>query len=100
MNEEHPEIPQGYYCYGINSIEYGEKNEYSAQIAQLFGEEDKGIPVLHTTVCPHWGRDTSRPDQENGYCKLLGLNDWDNNTLLWDQIKECNFNLECGDEEK
>lgn len=92
--EEHPEVPPGYYCYVTNSIEYGEKTEVSAKFAELCGQEDKGFPILHTTPCPHWGRDTSRPDQENGFCKLLGINDWTEGTLLWDQVKACNFNID------
>lgn len=94
MNDQHPEIPKGHYCYSINSIEYGPKDDKSAALAKIFGDEDRGLPILHTTKCPHWGKDPTKPDQENGYCTLLGINDWDGGTLLWDQVKECDFNLE------
>ena len=85
-------IPRGYYCY--------------------FRKDKK---------CPYWDRDSTYPEQENGYCHYLGKGDWelykndDFNTeirnpdgtysksvvkgkdlpfspsLLWDQCKECHI---------
>jgi hypothetical protein len=67
---EHPEIPNGIYCY-----EPGR-------------------------VCPHWGIDPTKPEQDNGYCTLLGLKDWEDSLgLLWDQVKACGINDELEEDE-
>jgi len=45
--------------------------------------------------CPYWGRDSSRPQQESGFCTFLDIRDWDEGVgipLLWDAIKECGIN--------
>ena len=95
-NTEHPEIPEGHYCYKIVSIEYGPKTEESAQLAELLGIEDPGSEISRVTeVCPHWGCDPEHPPHENGFCRLLNINDWTTpGGLLWDQVKECGINLE------
>lgn len=60
-------IPKGSYCY-----DYRDGKEFR---------------------CPHWSKDTSKPEQENGYCSYLGMGDWDlGGGLLWDQVKECGIN--------
>lgn len=45
-------------------------------------------------TCPYWGLDPAHPAQENGFCSLLGENDWgpEGDALLWDQVKLCSFN--------
>jgi hypothetical protein len=96
-SEPHPEIPNGHYCYFIESIEYGPKDPAVTKLNEIFGAEDKGVPIMKTRPCPHWGVDKSRGEHGNGFCRLLGINDWTANTLLWDQIKECGINME-GDE--
>lgn len=54
-------IPKGMYCYN-----------------------DKGL-------CPYWRFDPTKPEQESGYCQVLGEGDWEDKGfgLLWDQCKEC-----------
>ena len=49
---------------------------------------------MKVAVCPYWGKDPTRPEQCNGFCTKLGINDWDDDrfTLLWDQVKECGEN--------
>lgn len=95
MQPEHPEIPAGYYCYTIKDIEYGPVTPESEKLVQIFGGTDtRSIVRLNTIPCPHWGRDTTKDEQENGFCKLLDIKDWERGTLLWDQVKECNFNLD------
>ncbi len=91
---EHPEVPKGFYCYTIESVEYGPKTEATAALASVFGYEDRGEVRLKTTVCPYWKRDSSLPEHESGICTLLGINDKDHHTLLWDQVKECDINLD------
>ena len=56
-----PAIPEGQYCY-----------------------DNSGL-------CPFWKHDTTKPEQENGYCRYLQMGDWDDDylSLLWDQCKEC-----------
>lgn len=75
---DHPEIPIGPYCYVITGIE-----------TDVYGPH----PVIRK--CPHWkflGGKRAR-------CNLLDICDDDDGTfgLLWDQVKECNFNM--GDED-
>lgn len=90
-------IPKGVYCY-----------------------DDKGI-------CPYWSIAEDAEEQENGYCKFLGKGDREFNqeneddeilvsrngvhktmkmkdlaigfSLLWDQCKECEINMEDEDGE-
>ena len=47
-------------------------------------------------LCPYWSRDNSQPEQMNGYCHFLKRGDWESDelSLLWDQCKECNINIE------
>lgn len=63
-------IPEGIYCYGRDS---------------------NGKRV----ACPYWGKDSSKPEQESGFCTFLDIRDWDEGLgipLLWDGIKSCNIN--------
>jgi hypothetical protein len=44
-------------------------------------------------VCPYYGK--IEEHYEGGYCALKGYADWqDDMGLLWDQVKECDHNLE------
>lgn len=47
-------------------------------------------------VCPHWDIKKDKPSQDNGYCDFLGRGDWESErlSLLWDQVKECNENMD------
>ena len=53
-------IPYGIYCHGLN---------------------EKGEHIL----CPHWERENSGAVR----CRFLGISDSEEETLLWDQCKEC-----------
>lgn len=59
-------IPKGIYCY-----------------------DDKG-------TCPYWSMDEEKPQQESGYCRFMGVGDWEEKGtwLLWDMVKECGINEE------
>ncbi len=61
----HTIVPMGPYCYDENG------------------------------VCPYWHCNLEQDPQHNGYCELLDLADWDcgHLSLLWDQVKECDINL-------
>ncbi len=74
MNNEHPEIPKGIYCYtGIGWD--SERNIYRIK------------------NCPYWSIDKNPHTQENGYCSFLKQGDWEVGFgLLWDQCKECGIN--------
>ncbi len=90
-------IPEGYYCV-----------EFSDEVG------DDGQPIKRT--CPYWSYEEARPEHECGYCYYLGEGDWDINdrtewtdvktgqvcaggfSLLWDQCKECDVNVEEKDE--
>ena len=69
------EIPKGDYCYSV--VGYTSNK-------------------LSISACPYWSMDISRPSQENGYCSYLRMGDWefDSLSLLWDQVKECEVNLD------
>lgn len=50
-------------------------------------------------TCPFWRLSNKHEKQNNGYCSLLRIGDWEweksgNSTLLWDQCKECGINDE------
>jgi len=43
--------------------------------------------------CPYWDKAANRPEQDNGFCWLLGKGDWDDGVgELWDQCKCCGVN--------
>lgn len=67
-------IPRGDYCYTLVSV------------------DDKGRQSI--IPCPFWGRSKEHPDQENGYCTKHWIRDWEDNTNLWDMVKECGENLD------
>ena len=69
--KDQSKIPKGFYCYDTNG------------------------------VCPYWSLNKNKPHQENGYCSYLEQGDWDEHLgLLWDQVKECNINMEEDDLEE
>jgi len=85
MNEElKTGIPHGPYCYEIIEIERDKKNEK---------------PIMTVHVCPYWYRDSTKPEQMNGYCAYMDIGDWDDEGfgLLWDQVKCCGINEEYED---
>lgn len=70
-------VPHGPYCY---TIAHGSTS-------------DGRIPIK---PCPYWALSSSQPEGANGYCALLKLGDWmEHGTfMLWDQVKECDHNLD------
>ncbi len=44
--------------------------------------------------CPYWASDSTKREQETGYCAKLKTGDWEEGgtMLLWDQVKECDVN--------
>lgn len=70
MNNNHPEIPLGIYCYG---------------------RDGSGKRV----VCPHWEQlETRAGITSKARCNFLNViseyPEYDN--LIWDQVKECGVN--------
>lgn len=65
-NPDHSLIPAGQYCYSGSKL------------------------------CPYWRTHRDKPEQESGYCQVLGEGDWESEqlSLLWDQCKECGINNE------
>jgi len=97
---DHSEIPHGMYCYRTIRTVYGPPDAKSILLADIFGQDDKRTIVRRQTrVCPHWGIDRRHPRQANGFCRLTGIKDWVNHTLLWDQVKECGINKDDEDDE-
>lgn len=66
-------IPLGNYCYTLKGVQNGK---------------------LDIDVCPYYGKDPTKNAQENGYCTFCGLKDWEDNTMLWDMVKECGINYD------
>ena len=63
-------IPRGAYCYRIKKV-----------------HKDTGR--LECNYCPHHYLNTEKPEQLNGGCRYLGIEDDKHGTLLWDSVKEC-----------
>jgi len=54
-----------------------------------------GIYCYDSKNCPFWDMAENKPEQENGFCWLLGKGDWDEGIgELWDQCKCCGVNEE------
>jgi hypothetical protein len=46
-------------------------------------------------ICPYWSKDSTKHEQNNGFCSYLREGDWENDFyLLWDQVKECGENMQ------
>lgn len=63
-------IPRGDYCYKIVKI-----------------ENDTGY--IKCKYCPHHYINLNKHNQENGGCVYLGIEDDEDDTLLWNYVKEC-----------
>lgn len=84
MAEAQAKVPEGLYCYGHT----GDMKNVSVK-----GGEAR-VPQIK--MCPYWKRRGDKPEQANGYCRLLQAGDWmprpHGTMLLWDQVKECDIN--------
>lgn len=73
MND-HPEIPEGYYCY--RSLE-------------VIPDPNGSPPKIKTEMCPHWHK-----TEKGARCDLIN----EEHTkmcmfhLLWDEVKACSYN--------
>lgn len=70
-------VPRGPYCY-----------------TDAHDSNSEGhIPIKS---CPYWALSSSQSEGSNGYCALLKLGDWmeAGPFMLWDQVKECDHNLD------
>jgi hypothetical protein len=87
-------VPKGMYCYTPKS----------------FGYREDGTPSMQIDPCPYWKRRGDWPEQSYGYCRLMKVGDMTpgrqsngrrrGTMLLWDQVKECDVNVEFpGDED-
>lgn len=78
-------IPDGHYCYGHTG---------NMRNTVLAGGEIASVPEFE--MCPYWKRRGDKPEQANGYCRLMKAGDWMSlplgTDLLWDQVKECGIN--------
>ena len=74
MQNEHPEIPHGCYCYKLLSV-------------------DKITGKLKIEICPHWHAKAINA-QPGAYCSLIKQYSQheEANNMLWDQVKECGIN--------
>ncbi len=80
---DHSEIPKGLYCY---QFKVGQKDFNDSKVPEQIR-------------CPHWSINKDHERQNNGFCSLLKLGDWENSgSILWDQVKECNINMDNEDE--
>jgi len=82
-------VPHGMYCY--TRVPDPARDAERAATGKPF------IPGRHVP-CPHHELRADRPEQENGYCRLLKAGDWmsadqGGTMLLWDGCKECGVNM-------
>ena len=65
---------------------------YGASCYDLKEDRTEKDPI-RTETCPYWDR-CEEIEGENGYCHLLKLGDWEEeeDTLLYNQVKECELN--------
>lgn len=68
-------IPSGMYCYRVVST-------------------DKHTGHLNIHRCPYWVLRDDKREMECGECTAFGIKDWEDDTLLWDSVKECGVNEE------
>lgn len=82
-------VPQGPYCY-----------ENTGKMVERTMDNGQVVKVPESRVCPYWKWRNDKPQQRNGYCRLLKAGDWqkDGTFLLWDSVKECGINSEDPDE--
>lgn len=75
MNKPRRKIPRGAYCYKIKSV-----------------NDDGSISI---NSCPYWSIKNDLPEHMNGYCKFMGISDFEMEGvgLLWDSVKECGVKL-------
>lgn len=78
------------------------KGEYCYTTVGIFRDES-GTLRTSIKVCPYFKGRTDKPEQNNGYCRLLKRGDFTQGRdasgkprgtmLLWDAVKECGINL-------
>ena len=81
-------IPEGMYCYThVADPDLDARRRAEGRTGFIPG---RFIP------CPFLETRDDKPEQANGYCRLLRKGDWmkDGTFLLWDQCKECGVKME------
>lgn len=91
ISEASGHIPTGSYCYSLIPRDQSpEKSKVTHS------------PMPAILRCKFYKTLKSKPDQRNGYCRLLKAGDWmphpHGTMLLWDGCKECGINTEISDE--
>lgn len=80
-------IPEGMYCY--THVADPELD------ARRRAEGRTGFIPGRFVMCPFWEMRRDKPEQEQGFCRMLRAGDWMRSPrgtmLLWDQCKECGF---------
>lgn len=76
MEAPQQHVPNGHYCY--------------TRAPERDADGSFGVET-----CPFWDLNLEYPHRENGYCRLLEVGDWEDGIgVVWDQIKECDINVE------
>ena len=85
LAEAKTKVPEGDYCYG-----------HTGRMIETILPGGEIATVPEAKLCPYWRRRGDKPEQANGYCRLMMAGDWMpqrlRTVLLWDQVKECNIN--------
>jgi hypothetical protein len=85
MAEAKLNVPEGDYCYG-----------HTGRMIETDLPGGAKAKVPEARLCPYWKRRGDKPEQANGYCRLMKAGDWMpqrlRTVLLWDQVKECDIN--------
>jgi hypothetical protein len=89
MEQAEAVVPHGMYCY--TRVPDPERDAQRAATGEPF------IPGRYVP-CPYYKIRADKPEQQNGYCRLLRKGDWmpsdrGGTMLLWDGCKECGVNM-------
>lgn len=75
----------------VNFIDLKEFSQLPNQRNYCYSSDGKSCPYLKVSK--------DHDDQENGYCTLLNLKDWVDDTLLWDAVNSCSWDREIAEKE-
>jgi hypothetical protein len=83
--EAKTKVPEGDYCYGN-----------TGRMIETTLSNGAKATVPEAKICPYWKRRGDKPEQANGYCRLMKAGDWMKQPirtmLVWDQVKDCDIN--------
>ena len=93
-NPDEALVPQGPYCYAHTGNTRLVSHYFDGNGNKQEATTPYEMPEL--VYCPYFRIHPEKDEQENGYCALMGIGDWESEhmSLLWDSVKECGINDE------